>query len=99
MPVCRDIEANGEGSFWFFSEGFYIRKKAGEMLARISGKSLPDPDLIWRARCEQHGAPLNSETINHPKTGKTLRLKPTDATFRLFEHWHRVGALAGVEHA
>lgn len=94
IPVCKDIEANGEASFWFFSEGVYVRLQRGQERARITGKNLPDPMLLWKQRCEANGAqwPCNA-IVNPASRGQEIRLKPTPAAFALFDHWQ------GAQHA
>lgn len=93
IPVCQDIEFSGEKTIWFFDEGEYIRKnERGETKSRISGLNLPNPEEMWRARCQSFGVDYPAETTEHPKTKKTIRLKPTEAVFKLFSHWESVNA-------
>ena len=98
IPVCRDIESNGDSSMWFYVEGKYVRQdKKGTLKGQISGQAIPNPDTIWRQRCAEMGAQYPDEEIQHPKTGNQIRLKPTEAAFRLFEHWNNI--CAGMEAA
>lgn len=89
IPVCQDFEKNGDKSLWFYNEGQYVRHdKRGKIVGIINGKELPDPDYLWKARCEQMQVDLGTEIFSH--MGKNLRLKPTDAIFSLFKHWQRM---------
>lgn len=90
-PVCKDIEANGEESFWFFAEGIYVRLAGGKQVAAITGKNLPNPVDLWRARCASLGVKFPAKSAAHPMArGQEVRLKPTDAAFALFDHWQQV---------
>ena len=89
--VCKDTEANGQKSMWFFDKGKYVRQdEKGHVKGSITGQNIPNPDELWRVRCEANGAVYPADSISHPKTGQPIRLKPTEATFRLFEHWQGV---------
>lgn len=91
IPVCSDIENNGDKSMWFYTEGKYVRHdQKGNIQAQIKGASLPNPQELWKQRCEANGGIYPSESVPHPKTGQAIRLKPTEATFKLFEHWQGV---------
>lgn len=87
VPVCTDTENDGSKSMWFFAKGVYTRLFNGEIKGRITGENLPNPSELWRQRCETAGAPFPSEIITHPTTHMPIRLKPTEAAFKLFEHW------------
>lgn len=93
VPVCKDIEPNGEKSTWFYVDGWYVRHDCkGDIKGKITGKNLPNPQELWKSRCEEIGGVYPDETVSHPKTGQPIRLKPTEATFKLFEHWQGVQA-------
>ena len=97
IPVVKDIESNGYQSMWFYTEGKYVRHdQKGDIKGQITGKNLPNPIETWKARCEANGGTYPSDTVQHPKTGQTIRLKPTEAAFRLFEHWQGVQAACQV---
>lgn len=88
IPVCTDIENNGDKSMWFFMEGKYIRRDLkGEIKGQITGKHLPNPVELWKSRCAETGGVFPAETVAHPATGEAIRLKPTEAVFRLYEDW------------
>ena len=89
MEVCTDVEFNGDKSHWFYSGDKYIRKLSnGAVMAEI--KDIPDPYELWKHRCNTYGAAYPAESIFHPKTGREIRLKPTEAVFKLFSHWEQV---------
>lgn len=78
---------------WFFDQGKYTRKdEKGNIKGVITGANIPNPVEMWRARCDANGAEYPSDSISHPKTGRAIRLKPTEAVFKLFEHWQGVQA-------
>lgn len=90
IEVCEDREYNGLKSTWFYNKGEFLRYDAlGGLWGRIKGENLPNPMETWRARAKMFGSPL-ADTCKHPKTGMEIRLKPTEATFRLFEYWEQV---------
>lgn len=89
--VCKDTEANGQPSMWFYDAGKYSRRdEAGDIKAIINGKEIPDPSALWDSRCQAAGATSGSVQVLNQKTGQTVRLKPTEATFALFNHWQGV---------
>ncbi len=90
IPVCKDVEADGVESFWFYAKGFYVKMVAGKERAKISGEFLPDPVELWRGRCDAAGKPMGTPESDG------ARLKPTAATFKLFEHWGRLRAAQGA---
>ncbi len=91
IEVCKDIENNGEKSVWSYEDGKYFRHdSAGVLKGQITGQNLPNATQLWQGRCEAYGAEYPSDTIQHPKTGQTIRLRPTEATFKLFEHWNKI---------
>lgn len=95
IPVCKDLENNGDKSVWFYSDGEYIRHdQKGAIKGRITGKNIPNPQEVWKARCEALGGVYPCESVSHPATGETVRLKPTEAAFKLFEHYQGVQANA-----
>ena len=91
IPVCKDAEANGAPSMWFFTDGVYTRHdKQGAIKGRITGENMPNPIETWKARCEALGGVFPCESLPHPGTGEIVRLKPTEAAFKLFDHWQGV---------
>jgi len=93
IQVCDDTEFNGEKTTWFFENGRYIKKNKNDtVVAAIAGEYLPDPDELWKNRCKSIGAEYPSVSTLHPKTGKAIRLKPSEATFELFDHWEKNNA-------
>lgn len=92
IPVCKDMEANGEKSMWFYAEEKYSRYDSKRNLkGQITGKNLPNPQELWKARCETHGGAYPAETVQS-QSGETIRLKPTEAAFKLFEHWQNISS-------
>lgn len=88
IPVCKDTEHDGSKSMWFFKEGRYTRlDEKGNLKGSISGQNMPNPNDTWKTRCEASGAVYPSDSVSHPKTGELIRLKPTEASFALFQHW------------
>jgi hypothetical protein len=78
---------------WFFTEGAYIRHdQKGAIKGRITGQNIPNPNETWKARCEAFGATYPMDAISHPTTGEHIRLKPTEAAFKIFEHWENARA-------
>lgn len=95
IPVCKDTEANGASSMWFFAAGCYTRRDhKGAIKGHITGQNIPNPNEVWKARCEALGGVYPCESVSHPQTGQIVRLRPTEAAFRLFEHWQGVQAHA-----
>lgn len=79
VDVCQD--ANGP-SVWKYSaaqQRYYRFNMRGDLMARISGTSLPDPMTLWENRCNKRGYATSSAE------GKALR--PQMATFDLWNHW------------
>ncbi len=99
IPVCKDIESNGDRSMWFYDDGKYSRFDGKRnLMGHISGQHIPNPQELWKERCTTNGAAYPAETVAHPHTGQTIRLKPTEAVFKLFEHWQGVQSHARVNH-
>lgn len=93
IPVCKDVEMNGDTSLWFYANGTYFRHdKTGTLKGRITGKNIPNPNEVWKTRCDENGAKYPCDKIPHNGTGEIIRLKPTEAAFKLFEHWQSVTA-------
>lgn len=93
IPVCKDTEENGDTSLWFYNQGAYSRHDSkGNLKGQITGKNVPNPVEVWKARCEALGGVFPCESVPHPGTGQIVRLKPTEAAFKLFEHWQGVQA-------
>lgn len=85
--VCEDVEYNGDKSEWFYNKGEYSRfDKKGNLCGKIRGENVPNPMDIWKIRADALGSALTDTCVN-PKTGVTVRLKPTEAVFKIFEHW------------
>lgn len=74
------------GLEWMFSEveQRYYSFKGGEIYSRISGKNLPDPDLLFAKRCNQLGVFTDSVDA--------VPLKPTLDTYLLFDDWSKRNA-------
>ena len=82
---------------WFYTEGKYIRHDSkGNLKGQITGQNLPNPQELWKSRCEANGGVYPSESVPHPQTGQIIRLKPTEAHFKMFEHWQGVQADAVI---
>lgn len=99
IPVCKDTEFNGDQSIWFYAKGTYQRHDGkGNIKGKITGENIPNPQELWKTRCKESGGVFPCESIPHPKTGNIIRLKPTEAAFKLFEHWQGVQADAHKHH-
>lgn len=61
---------DGRETYWCFYRGEVVRK--------IYKRYLPNPMILWRNRCDKESVDIKS------KNGK--KLKPTEATFKLWEH-------------
>lgn len=71
---------------WSFLDGKYYRfNDNGNLIAKISLESLPDPYRMWQQRAEVWGTSPPAEVAVHPQTGREIRLKPSNATFALWE--------------
>ena len=91
--VCKDTEANGDPSVWFYDAGFYTRRDSkGAAQGIIAGNQIPNPEELWKARCEAVGKPYPCDSIQNPQTGSVKRIKPADATFALWNHWQKESA-------
>lgn len=80
--VCQDATCNG---LWRFDAGkqTYARVHPdGSVTGVIAGKFLPDPEILWRNRCDQLDVAQNSDIGS--------KLNPTEATFKLWKHWQEV---------
>lgn len=95
ITVCHDIEFNGAKSMWFYTGEKYVRHDSkGNIQGQITGENLPDAQELWKARCKAFGAAYPCDSISHPTTGEAIRLKPTEAVFKLYDHWQGVKANA-----
>lgn len=82
QEVC--IDKNG-GGVWLFddSQKRYFRRQPDKTVSGIiEGRFLPDPEILWRSRCDQLDVAPNSDI------GANLRPQP--ATFALWKHWQGV---------
>lgn len=83
MPqICTD---NNGATTWHFNPAtgrFFRTNEAGADLGRISGFDIPNPDILWKTRCDSRQIATTSI--------EGLKLKPTDATYALFNYWQGV---------
>ena len=89
--VCKDTEADGSPSVWFYADGMYKRlDEKGNAQGLIAGNQIPNPEKLWQTRCEAAGRIYPCDSVQNPQTGNVTRLKPADATFALWNHWQGV---------
>lgn len=75
--VCKDPS----GDDWHYDNEKYYRMRNGVEMSRLSGKYLPDPFRLWKAKSRQAG----SENC-------LPQYKPSEAIFAMFQHWEGVNA-------
>lgn len=92
--VCKDLD--GE-SPWFYDDinQKYLRCKpdgtpdmAGKLTAHLYGRDIPDVHALWKKRLKQLEVAVANGVKLSPEHFK--RAKPSDTTFKLFDHWQGV---------
>lgn len=86
--VCDDMDYDGKSSWSYDDERqMYVRMQDGVMQREIHGQQIPNPVALWKEKCKQVGVEYPEKVARLPN-GNILRLKPTEATFKLWEHWN-----------
>ena len=86
--VCKETIGT-----WFYdaAEKLYIRfDKNGVINAKIYGRFLPDPELMWTHRIDAYNQSGQLKiTRGHPEAQK---MKCHPGTYDLWSHWSKVSA-------
>lgn len=80
--VCIDKNGGGVWRYDDVARRYFRLQEDNTVSGLIEGRFIPDPEILWRNRCDLNDVAPNSDS------GK--RLKPQPATFALWEHWKGV---------
>lgn len=70
------------GDKWHFDAGWYIQKRDGVEISRLSLKNFPDPFLVWESKIKKTEGTINRPLTEEEKTS----LKPRQYIFDMWEH-------------
>lgn len=80
MDVCKD----GNSTWAYDAESLSYSRTSpdGVTIGRLKGEYLPNPDALWKGRCDARGVATTSID--------GMKLRPQDATYALWNHWQGV---------